>query len=571
MASGRLTPVKGSSSSNVSDFLSANYTIQTNTGGLDTHFTYQPPNGCGWLLVAVTAVEAALAITYPHINPSVLSSQIIADCANQGVGYLEQGCSGGRVTDALQFMSTFSVPLATVYPDTSVTWGKNSAKTCNQSLLQLPWSDNNWIKASGFWSPLVMSEPLLMAAVTVQPVVVLLTIGMEFLSWNRIFLQRHLANNIKSGIITNIYPIYNNSVNWNGGIFTPFQIYVDPANTYLKYGTGGCYHEGDRYRLMEMLVVGYSTAGVVKLQHFWILQSTFGQSWGTYNYDFDNRAYSHQLVGDGNGCIKIKMTNDSIGPCNMYLHSANAPNLGFLHTPLPQNGRQPPALLMAPPPLSLPPKPPATMASMQMAQLLAVFRTVGPLEVTLNILSTWTATSYPCVPPIWYGVTCGSATNESLTAGAIVTGLNLAGIGLTGTLPSALSTLMLFQSLDMSSNFFTGTLAPSYSCLRHLAYLDLHGNLLGGMLPNSYSTLRQLRYLDLHNNPLSGQLPTSYSFLKSMSQLSYLDIGDYRYNSSIPPKLTHLNWGKQGKPYVLRIKRLRGLYYRGLFFMWAPP
>ena len=53
------------------------------------------------------------------------------------------------------------------------------------------------------------NETLAMAAVAVQPVVVLVTVGSEFLSWNRDFFDiKHQTN----------------AVNWNGGVFTPFQV-----------------------------------------------------------------------------------------------------------------------------------------------------------------------------------------------------------------------------------------------------------------------------------------------------------------------------------------------------------
>ena len=101
-ATGRLTPVKGSS---ISAFESAYFEDYIHYNSYSFQFKYPLPNGCGWLLTAVSAVEAALSITYPNLRPAILSSQIIADCANQGNGFRDQGCLGGRAVDALQFMS----------------------------------------------------------------------------------------------------------------------------------------------------------------------------------------------------------------------------------------------------------------------------------------------------------------------------------------------------------------------------------------------------------------------------------------------------------------------------------
>ena len=142
-----------------------------------------------------------------------------------------------------------------------------------------------------------------------------------------------------------------------------------------------------------------------------------------------------------------------------------------------------------------------------MAQLFSVFKNLRPLEVTLNIMSTWTATNYPCIPPIWFGVICGSIANGSQTSGAIVIGLNLAGLGLTGTMPLAMSMLTTLQSIDFSLNLFTGPMTSSYSSLRQLSRMDLHDNLLSGSLPISYSAMSQISPLDLNSNQLVGPLP----------------------------------------------------------------
>ena len=111
-----------------------------------------------------------------------------------------------------------------------------------------------------------------MAAVAVQPVVVVLTVGSEFLSWNDYFFN---LNN--DGYIGDL----ENNVNWNGGIFTPFQIYNE--NFIVDYGTNGCFHVGDQFYLLEMLVVGYNVSARGSAQRYWILQATFGKKWSTYN------------------------------------------------------------------------------------------------------------------------------------------------------------------------------------------------------------------------------------------------------------------------------------------------
>ena len=137
--------------------------------------------------------------------------QIIADCANPanvpGPSFaFDLGCSAGAAADALLFASTYSLPLSALYKDVSVLRGNATATSaCNRSTMALPWPSGSWVQSSGFWSPAVMSQSNLMAAVAVQPMLVLLRVGMEFLSWSSAFAKI-------------------NSLNWNGGIFTPFQV-----------------------------------------------------------------------------------------------------------------------------------------------------------------------------------------------------------------------------------------------------------------------------------------------------------------------------------------------------------
>ena len=170
-------------------------------------FTFKKPNGCGWATAAVFAVEAALVIAYPAVPPVSLSAQIISDCANSRYGYRESACDGGSPGDALSFMSSFTIPTEAVYPNRYVTYGGvplGNRTICSQSMLSLTWGDP-WVMLSGTWSPPAHDQVRLMASVAVQPLVVVLTVGMEFLSWSEsVALKNHL--------------------NWNGGVFTPFQV-----------------------------------------------------------------------------------------------------------------------------------------------------------------------------------------------------------------------------------------------------------------------------------------------------------------------------------------------------------
>ena len=540
-------------------------TLPIHFAGCWLSFRYTPflPNGCGWALAAVSAVEAALAITYPSMpTPAVLSSQIVADCANDanvpGGGYAsDNGCYGGLPGDALAFMATYSTPLATVYPDaasafSSVSSGGKFAATCNHSMMSLPWSSGSWAKTSGQWSPPRANETLLMAAVAVQPVVAVLTVGAEFLSWSPAIAA-------------------SNSLNWNGGVFMPFHVYTASVaatpyscqtsvptalNALFTYDADGCVPQGLRgvaqyagalsltqwqdQLFLHVLVVGYGgytdSSGVAG--RFWTLQADFGSGW---------------QAGDGGGFIRVAMTGDgTTGPCGMYAQPAVAPTLGFVHAPLPlTNGPQPPNSPPLPPWPPSPPGPPPAPIEIQRAALLSLKKSLLPLSVTSNRLSSWAPQGNPCGTPAWVGVTCQTPNNG--TGPSLIAGLNLTQHALTGALPAALSMLTFLQSLDLSYNYFTGAFPPAVSLLTQLTWLDLSheqgflGIGLANTLPTTLSALKLLRHLDLSYNHFIGSLPPSWSVMTSLSFLSLgynnLNLG---YVDSGPPSsfgaLAQLQW-----------------------------
>ena len=178
-------------------------------------------------------------------------------------------------------------------------------------------------------------------------------------------------------------------------------------------------------RPVESLVVGYNVSARDSAQRFWILQATFGKDWSTYKYNPTLISLSDYHapgtpVGDGNGCIRVAMTN---GSCGMYDQPAFAPNLGFIHAFSPY-GAQPVA---SPSPPPIPPSPPLTSVVIQGALLRAVYDQLRPLAVPWNILNSWTATPDPCGPPIWLGISCGIFKGSHQIS---VSGLNLSNLGL---------------------------------------------------------------------------------------------------------------------------------------------
>ena len=108
----------------------------------------------------------------------------------------------------------------------------------------------------------------------------------------------------------------------------------------------------------------------------------------------------------------------------------------------------------------------------------------------------------------WDGIT---------VSGGRVTRLELAGKGLTGTVPAELGDLSALQYLDLGENSLTEGLPVSLSRLTNLQYLYLNDNDLSGGIPAEYAALRLqylddfpgLQDLDLTGNRLTGKVELS--------------------------------------------------------------
>lgn len=85
-----------------------------------------------------------------------------------------------------------------------------------------------------------------------------------------------------------------------------------------------------------------------------------------------------------------------------------------------------------------------------------------------GILSGWSPEADVCS---WHGVSC-------LTGEGIVTGLNLSGYGLSGTLSPAIAGLISVEIIDLSSNSLTGPIPPELGRLQNLKTLLLYSNSL---------------------------------------------------------------------------------------------
>lgn len=123
----------------------------------------------------------------------------------------------------------------------------------------------------------------------------------------------------------------------------------------------------------------------------------------------------------------------------------------------------------------------------------------------------------------WYGV--------STDAAGRVTGLNLAGNGLTGSVPAALGDLGSLRRLDLGSrwdptlrqflyNALTGPIPGELGSLSNLEQLNLYENELTGSIPGELGSLSNLRDLNLARNALTGPIPDAVGSLASLESLT---------------------------------------------------
>jgi hypothetical protein len=167
----------------------------------------------------------------------------------------------------------------------------------------------------------------------------------------------------------------------------------------------------------------------------------------------------------------------------------------------------------------------------------------------------WLTTTTPCS---WFGVTCEEGQ---------VRELNLAGNGLSGSIPPELANLSGLQVLylgvpraiqiapydqpissapyhpasrgnfSMMSNQLTGTIPPELGNLTALRILGLSGNQLSGYIPPELGNLTGIQSLYLDGNALTGAVPPE---LGNLSTLKDLLLGDNDLSGSLPAELGNL-------------------------------
>ncbi len=113
-----------------------------------------------------------------------------------------------------------------------------------------------------------------------------------------------------------------------------------------------------------------------------------------------------------------------------------------------------------------------------------------------------------------------------------VTGLDLAGLGLNGRIPSALGRLDRLGSLSLQRNRLTGPVPAELGDLASLEHLNLSYNALTGGIPPELAMLENLEELRLRGNRLTGPVPGALAEL----DLSVLRLSGNDFDS-VPPVL----------------------------------
>ncbi|KAF8037367.1 hypothetical protein BT93_B0317 [Corymbia citriodora subsp. variegata] len=141
-------------------------------------------------------------------------------------------------------------------------------------------------------------------------------------------------------------------------------------------------------------------------------------------------------------------------------------------------------------------------------------------QVNRGHYSEWSPqSSNPCD---WWGITC----NYNWTR---VTGVNLSGNNISGTMFQNFSALTELSHLDLSANTISGQIPPDLSHCNNLVYLNLSHNILDGEL--NLVGLNKLHTLDLTKNRISGEIRTSFPAI--CNSLVVLNISENSLTGSV--------------------------------------
>lgn len=157
-------------------------------------------------------------------------------------------------------------------------------------------------------------------------------------------------------------------------------------------------------------------------------------------------------------------------------------------------------------------------------------------------------------------IRCGSPDNTKNGSFRSVTGINLQGKKLDGSIHNSIGRFKNLERLNLDNNQLSGGIPSTLGQLQHLKYLDLSSNSLTGSIPPSLTMLQTLWVSDVNNPGISfpeevipvpkylssvilrncninGPIP---DYIGKWPQLSYLDLSFNNLNGSIPETFQNL-------------------------------
>ena len=132
-------------------------------------------------------------------------------------------------------------------------------------------------------------------------------------------------------------------------------------------------------------------------------------------------------------------------------------------------------------------------------------------------------------PPSWcrfQGVTCSTSSNYGS-----IESLDLAFIGMHGSLPNSINNFLNIKTMGFLSNSITGTLPNTISLLTALTHLIIESNEMIGTIPASIGSLTNLELFNIRLNSFTGIIPSS---ITTLTRLSYLNLARNFLTGTIP-------------------------------------
>ncbi|KAL7250506.1 hypothetical protein ACSBR1_012508 [Camellia fascicularis] len=153
-------------------------------------------------------------------------------------------------------------------------------------------------------------------------------------------------------------------------------------------------------------------------------------------------------------------------------------------------------------------------------------------QITFNhshhiLANNWTSATSVCN---WIGVYCGKRHRR-------VTALNLANMGLGGTIPPHIGNLSFLSYFNIANNTFHGHLPGELARLHRLNVVDFGVNNFGGSVPSWFGNSSKIQFLHLGNNSFTGLVPPSIGNISTLESLNL------RYNfleGRVPEEIGHL-------------------------------